>query len=178
MNYVAFGRGDSEMGALIRADDWSGTPLGDASNWPQPLKEFVGVMLAAKQSMFIAWGPQLHLLYNDGYAAILARRHPLALCRPFFEVWPETGGELTPLFDQVTAGEPVHMDDITLLLDRPGRPREAHFAFSYTPVRDHEGTVVGLFCPCTETSDQVLAARRLRREYRYVVDMIFAALNA
>jgi len=28
------------------------------------------------------------------------------------------------------------MDDIELMLDRPGRPREAHFAFSYTPVRD------------------------------------------
>jgi PAS domain S-box-containing protein len=55
------------------------------------------------------------------------------------------------------------MDDIELMLDRPGRPREAHFAFSYTPVRDAAGTVDGLFCACVETTEQILA-ERTRRE--------------
>ena len=31
------------------------------------------------------------------------------------------------------------MDDITLLTERRGYPEEAHFAFSYTPVRDEAG---------------------------------------
>ena len=162
MNYVAFGTGDSEMSALIRAHDWSGTPLGGAASWPQPLKTLVGVMLAAKQPMFVAWGPQHNLLYNDGYASILARRHPLALGRPFFEVWPETRAELTPLFGRVFAGEPVHMDDITLLSIAHGRLEEARFAFSYTPVRSDTGCVVGLFGVCTETTQQALAVRRQR----------------
>ena len=64
------------------------------------------------------------------------------------------------MVDEVFSGRPVQMDDIELFLERPGREREAHFSFSYTPVRDEVGVVVGLFCPCTETTNQVLSARR------------------
>lgn len=116
-------------------------------------------MLSANQPMFVAWGAARLLLYNDAYAPMLADRHPGALGRPFLEVWPEAKAELTPLFDRVFAGEPVHMDDLAIRLDRPGRPREAYFAFSYTPVRDGAGTVVGLFCPCAEIIEQVVAQR-------------------
>ena len=76
------------------------------------------------------------------------------------DVWAEVEADLTPLSDKVFAGEPVHMTDIELYLDRPGRLREAHFAFSYTPVRDDAGPVLGLYCVCVETTDQVLAERR------------------
>ncbi len=154
--------GGGEAGALIRAKDWSRTPLGPPGSWPGPLQTLVAVMLSADQPMFIAWGVDRSLLYNDRYAPMLADRHPVALGQPFLDVWAEVRDDLTPLFDQVAAGEPVQMSDITLMLDRPGRPREAHFAFSYTPVRDERGEVVGLFCPCTETTDQVLAERQRR----------------
>ena len=152
------------MGAAMRAHDWVTTPLGSPEKWPQPLKTLIGLLLAADQPMFIAWGPDHILLYNDAYAPMLADRHPAALGRLFFEIWSEVRGELTPLFETVFRGEPVHMDDITLQLDRPGRDREAHFAFGYTPVRDETGTVAGLFCACTETTDQVLASRQSARE--------------
>ncbi len=154
--------GGGFAGAIVRAKDWSDTPLGSPRGWPQPLKTLVGVMLAADQPMFVAWGPHHILLYNDRYASMLSDRHPAALGRAFFEVWPEVRDELMPLFDQVSSGEPVHMNDIELMLDRPGRSREAHFAFSYTPVRDETGAVVGLFCPCVETTEQVLTERSRR----------------
>ena len=148
------------MGPAMQRLLGAATPLGEPADWPQPLKTLIGVMLAADQPMFVAWGPERVLLYNDAYTPLLADRHPAALGRPFFAVWPEIETTLTPLFDQVFSGEPVHMADIELYLDRPGRPREAHFAFSYTPVRDEAGTIVGLFCPCTETTDQIFAERR------------------
>jgi len=148
------------MGAAMRAHDWAKSSLGVPDQWPQPLKTLVGVLLAADQPMFIGWGADHILLYNDGYAPMLADRHPLALGRPFFEVWPEVREELTPLFDAVSRGEPVHMPDLSLELDRPGRGREAHFAFSYTPVRSEAGTVAGLFCACTETTEHVIAERQ------------------
>ena len=148
------------MGAAMRAHDWAKSSLGVPDQWPQPLKTLVGVLLAADQPMFIGWGADHILLYNDGYAPMLADRHPLALGRPFFEVWPEVREELTPLFDAVSRGEPVHMPDLSLELDRPGRGREAHFAFSYTPVRSEVGTVAGLFCACTETTEHVIAERQ------------------
>ncbi|MDB5688550.1 MAG: sensory box protein, partial [Sphingomonas bacterium] len=148
------------MGAAMRDYPWAASPLGPPDGWPQPLKTLVGVLLAADQPMFIGWGPDHILLYNDGYAPMLADRHPDALGRPFFDVWREVRDELTPLFDAVGQGQPVHMADLSLQLDRPGRDREAHFAFSYTPVRSEAGSVVGLFCACTETTDKVVADRQ------------------
>ena len=155
--------GGGMTGALVRATDWSATPLGTPQSWPQPLKTLVALMLSADQPMFIGWGDDHILLYNDRYAPMLADRHPAALGRPFLDVWPEIRSNIAPLFAKVSAGEPVHMDDIELMLDRPGRPREAHFAFSYTPVRDAAGAVIGLFCACVETTEQILA-ERARRE--------------
>jgi PAS domain S-box-containing protein len=150
----------SELTNKMRAHDWSSTPLGPALNWPQPLKTVVDLMLAAGQPMFVAWGPERTLLYNDAYAVLMANRHPAGFGRPFFEVWPDIKDACVPLFAQVFAGEPVHMDDIELSIDRPGRPKEAHFAFSYTPVRDEAGMVAGLFCVCNEITEQVMFRRR------------------
>ncbi|MES3098743.1 hybrid sensor histidine kinase/response regulator [Sphingomonas faeni] len=151
--------GGGAMGAAMRAHDWLNSPLGLPESWPQPLKTLVGVLLAADQPMFVGWGDDHVLLYNDGYAPMLADRHPAALGRPFFEVWPEVRGELAPLFDAVARGEPIHMADLVLELDRPGRGSEAHFAFSYTPVRSETGAVAGLFCACIETTDSIVAER-------------------
>ncbi|MDT7533134.1 PAS domain-containing protein [Sphingobium sp. SA2] len=162
MQHVSFLTGGGAMDALFRSMDWTGTPLGPPSMWPLPLKTLVGVMLGADQPMFVGWGPDHILLYNDSYAAILADRHPQSLGRAFFDVWPEVRADLTPLFQQVSAGQAIHMDDIELFLDRPGKPNEAHFTFSYTPVRDESGAVAGLFCACMETSVQILAERALR----------------
>lgn len=149
------------MGSLMRGHDWSKTPLGPPSTWPSALKTLTGVMLNAKQPMFVAWGPERTMLYNDSYVAILGLKHPQALGRDFREVWSEAWDDLAPLVAQVFAGEPVHMDDITLMLDRHGTMEEAHFAFSYTPVLDENDRVLGLFCPCAETTRQVASERAL-----------------
>ena len=152
--------GGGEMGVRMRAFDWGASPLGSPIEWPAALTALVDVTLASKQPMYVAWGPDLTMLYNDAYRALLGAKHPAALGAPFLEVWSEAREFLAPLVDQVFAGEPVHMDDITLMVDRGGSDREAHFAFSYTPVRDRDGKVAGLLCPCSETTGQVLAERR------------------
>ena len=149
------------MGARIRAYDWPGTPLGDPAGWPQALKTLAALMLASEQPMFMAWGADQTWLYNDAFVPILGAKHPAALGRPALdEVWKEAREVLSPLFERVFAGEPVHMDDFGLMLDRNGRLEEAHFAFSYTPVRDESGSVSGLFGACIETTDRILANRR------------------
>jgi PAS domain S-box-containing protein len=156
--------GGGEMGALIRAHDWAATPLGSPEEWPHGLKTLVGVMLGSNQPMFIAWGPERTLLYNDAYAEILVQKHPAALGHDFLEVWHEIRSDLLPIVKQAYGGEPVHMDDITLIMERRGYPEETHFSFSYTPVRDESGTIAGFLCPCTEITRQVMAERRLAAE--------------
>ena len=64
------------MGERIRAFTWSATPLGPVETWPAPLRTLMGVLLAAEQPMFVAWGPERILIYNDAYAPLLEARAP------------------------------------------------------------------------------------------------------
>lgn len=151
-----------EMGALMRAHDWSQSPLGPPRNWPPMLHALVDLILTASQPMFIVWGPARTLFYNDAYAEILASKHP-ALGVPFDEVWEEIWEEdLAPIVEQAYAGVALHMDDIRLMMMRKGYLEETHFSFSYTPVRNSDGEVQGFLCPCAEITEQVLEERRAR----------------
>jgi signal transduction histidine kinase/PAS domain-containing protein len=109
----------------------------------------------------IAWGGHRIWLYNDSFTPILGDKHPAALGRPAMQVWAEAKDALQPMFDRVFAGEPFYMDDFSLALERNGRLAEAHFSFSYTPVRNQEGAVAGLFGTCIETTASVVNARLL-----------------
>jgi PAS domain S-box-containing protein len=160
-NFLA---GGGAMGAKIRAFDWSQTELNEPGIWPEALKTLTSVMLTAGQPMFIAWGPRRLLLYNDSYAPLLGRKEGGALGNPFAEVWSEAWEDVGPLFDKVFAGEPVHMENLRLTLDRREEPSEAFFTFSYTPVRDDSGNIAGLFCPCWETTAEVLAEQNRVKE--------------
>ncbi len=152
--------GGGPTGALLRAFDWSASPLGPPSGWPQPLKTLMSVVLGSNQPMFVVWGPEGTLLYNEAYGEILASKHPSAIGQPFLEVWSEIEADLIPIVTQAYRGEPVHMNDIELHMERRGYSEEAHFAFSYTPVREENGAIGGFFCACTETTAQVLAERK------------------
>ena len=73
---LAFLTGRSSMARLIRDKQWEGTPLGPPEQWPQSLRSVVNLMLGSAFPMFVAWGPQLNTLYNDGYAEIMGAKHP------------------------------------------------------------------------------------------------------
>lgn len=156
--------GGGQTGALLRALHWAASPLGPPSGWPQPLKTLMSVVLGSNQPMFVVWGQEGTLLYNDAYAEILAGKHPEALGQPFLKVWAEIEHDLIPIVTQAYRGDPVHMSDIELHMERKGYREEAHFAFSYTPVRDESGVVRGFFCACVETTGQVLADRKTASE--------------
>ncbi|MFC7737164.1 PAS domain S-box protein [Roseomonas sp. GCM10028921] len=162
LTVLSFLSGGGQLGTIIRGHDWRATPLGPPEGWPEALKALVGVMLGANQPMFVIWGAAQTLIYNDAYAGILGAKHPAALGQPFLEVWWDVEAELAPLVARALSGTPVHMDDITLVMERNGYPEETHFSFSYTPIRSEGGRVDGIFCPCTETTRRVLADRALR----------------
>lgn len=92
----AFLAGGGQTGALIRAYDWSSTPLGLPEAWPQALRTAVGLMLGARQPVYIAWGPELTSLYNDGYLPIVGTKHPEGFGKPFAELWAEIWDEFRP----------------------------------------------------------------------------------
>src|SRR3981189_316570 len=68
--------GGGEMGKVVRAMDWSKTPLGPIESWPQSLRTTVSLCLASNFPIALAWGPQHGQIYNDGYWPICGGKHP------------------------------------------------------------------------------------------------------
>jgi PAS domain S-box-containing protein len=163
----------SNMQRCVNAYDWDNNPLGPSSQWPPALRTLVDVMLGSRQPMFVAWGPERIMIYNDGYAPMLGKRHPAALGNPFAEVWFDILPDVEPLMDQAYSGVATHRDDLHFVMHRNGYPEETSFAFSYTPVRDGSGDVAGVFCACTETTDKLRVEARVREkevELRQILD--------
>src|SRR5215472_16702238 len=156
--------GGGNMGQLIREFDWSKTALDDIRRWPSSVRTSVNLMLNSQHPMWIGWGPDLTFLYNDAYVSVLSlAKHPRALGLPAREVWAEIWDSCGPLAANVLEkGEPSFLDDVRLFMKRGDYLEETYYSYSYSPIYDDEGKVAGLFCPSTETTSQVLHARRLR----------------
>ncbi len=152
------------MRARMRDLDWQSNPLGHPSGWPLILRSHVGLMLDAQQAMFIAWGPELTFLYNDGYAPIFGAKHPEALGRPFAEIWSDIWEQISPLVRSTLAGEASWHEDLLIPMQRHGYQEDAWFSFSYTPIREEDGAVAGMYCAAMETTSKVLAERRSMSE--------------
>ena len=152
-----------ELGRLTRAFDWSSTPLGPISKWPQSLQSALSICLSSRFPIVMYWGPELTVLYNDAYSQILGHKHPSALGRPCRVVWAEIWDTIGPMLEQVVAtGIATWSDDLELRLERSGEPEETYFSFSFSPVRVESGEVGGVFTAVVETTHRVLSERRLR----------------
>jgi PAS domain S-box-containing protein len=154
--------GGGSSGALMRAHNWAGSPLGGPETWPQSLRTVVGLLLQSRFPMFVAWGAELGFLYNDPYAEILGAKHPRALGSRFQDIWSEIWQDISPLIDAAMSGEATYREDLPLLMNRRGYDEQTWFTFSYSPVRDENGKVAGMFCAVSETTQKVLAERALR----------------
>ena len=158
--------GGGHVGELMRSHDWSSSPLGPPERWPQSLRTVVDLLLQSRFPMFVAWGPDLRFLYNDPYAEILGAKHPAALGRRFYDIWSEIWPDISPLVDAAMNGQATYREDLPLVMNRKGYDEQTWFTFSYSPVRDETGTVAGMFCACTETTEKVLSEEQLREADR------------
>ena len=69
---LSFLSGGGEMGARMRAFDWSTSPVGPVAEWPQSLKTAVSICIGSRYPIVIWWGnPEYTMFYNDGYIPIL-----------------------------------------------------------------------------------------------------------
>jgi PAS domain S-box-containing protein len=153
---------DPGMRERIERFDWASTPLGPRSGWPAALSTLTQVMLDAAAPMALYWGPELHLIYNDGWSAFLQARHPDALGRPAREVWPELWASIEGQFRQVLeTGRPLSFRRQQLIMTRAGREEETFFNYDFTPVRDDTGHVAGVLNIADEVTSGVQAERRL-----------------
>jgi PAS domain S-box-containing protein len=163
---LAFLEGDGAARSLVRGWDWGATAVGPPHAWPATLQTLVQVVLGATQPMFVVWGPERSLIYNDPYIAVLAGKHP-AFGRDLLDVWSEIRADLAPLAARAYAGEGTRSDGLPLLMERKGYPEQTYWTYSYTPVRDDDGAVGGFLCACQDVTDRVLADRRQAFRLRF-----------
>ncbi|WP_419898798.1 PAS domain-containing protein [Roseomonas sp. USHLN139] len=159
-----------EMATLIRAQDWSRTPLGPLSAWPQSLRTAIDLLLGSGFPTALQWGAEGYLIYNDAARPLLGDKHPRALARPVFESLPETRESWAPVLAAVLSGRTITLEDQPYLLKRDGAVEQAWFTHSCSPLRDAAGRVVALWAVYIETTT------RLRAEWRR--DQVEAALRA
>ena len=157
--------GGGEMGARMRAFDWSTSPVGPAADWPQSLKTAVSICIGSRYPIVIWWGnPEYTMFYNDGYIPVLGvTKHPGWLGRSGKECWKEIWSTVGPMLEGVfETGVATWSEDLLLVMDRNIPREENYFTFSYSPIRDDAGKVPGIFCACYESTEQVIRGRRLQ----------------
>jgi hypothetical protein len=116
--------GGGELGELIRAKDWSQTPLGSVERWPQSLRTAVSMMLPSRAQIVLFWGPELVTVYNDAYRPVFQLKHPWALGKPGREAWSEVWDVLEPLLRGVVqSGNAFGAVDHPFVLARLGARR-------------------------------------------------------
>ena len=157
--------GVGAMGALMRAHGWANTALGPPENWPQSLRTVVRLVLTTNHPMFVFWGPDHLCFYNDRYAASLGpEKHPAMLGAPAQAMWPEVWHFIGPQIRFVLAGEGVtwHEDQLVPIIRRGGLD-DVYWTYGFSPIDDDTSPrgIGGVLVVCTETTERVLAGRRV-----------------
>jgi hypothetical protein len=134
-----------ELGRLMRAHPWSGSPLGMPDTWAQPLCTVVSLMLGSRFPMFVAWGDELGLLYNDAYSELLGSKHPTALGARFQDVWSEIWSDIAPLIDTAWPGGDLQRRPAPDC-EPPGFRRAGLVYLQLLAVRGEGHSVAGMFC--------------------------------
>lgn len=153
MNLPHLLAGGGEMGARIRAFDWSTTSVGPIENWPQSLLSTVSIIINSNFPMFLWWNDDLVQFYNDAYRKILGQdgRHPFALGETAENCWVEVWSSIGPLIRKVIENEEsIYLEDQLYPIYRNGRLEQAHWTFEYSPVKDEKGKVAGVMVICNE----------------------------
>jgi PAS domain S-box-containing protein len=170
-----FLQGGGEMGALMRAHDWTRSSLGSPEAWPHPLRTTVHLLLNTVHPMYIWWGPDLLCFYNDSYRQLIgSERHPGSLGHPAREVWEEIWPIIGPRIAMVMSGSGATWEKNALIpITRNGRLEDVYWTYSYSPINDESAPagVGGVLVICTDTTEQMEAARRIAEERERLTEL-------
>src|SRR6201986_1065733 len=93
--------GGGPVGKQMRAIHWQDTPLGPPESWPQSLRTVVRILLTSRYQMWMCWGPELTMFYNDAYGPTLGVKQQWALGASAREAWKEIWPDGGPRIEHV-----------------------------------------------------------------------------
>ncbi|WP_122553839.1 ATP-binding protein [Pseudomonas viridiflava] len=158
---LCFPEEGAEIGALLQTAVMNQSPLGHPSQWSNCLKNLIATALPVHAQIVVFWGPQFIALYNDAYAPSIGDKHPGALGRPAIENWGELWDDLEPLLQGVRdTGKTFSAKDRPFYIKRFGAGETVYFNVSYSAVREADGSIGGVLCIVTETTERVQFERR------------------
>jgi PAS domain S-box-containing protein len=139
--------GGGEMGALICSHDWSQTLLGPSQTWSYGLKTTLSILLNACSPMFLLWGGDRILLYNDAYSSILKQgKHQVPLGQSVKDCWTGDWDSIRSDVEQVfTTGQPLRRENERFPLPMHDNSRGHCYTWSYSAIWDETGQVSGVF---------------------------------
>lgn len=154
---------NTPLGTCYREADWPNSPLGRPDDWSVSLTTTAAMMLGADAQIVLFWGPDFVALYNDAYAPTIGDKHPRALGRPARENWTELWDDLEPLLRGVwETNKTFSAKDRPFYIERRGFGETVYFDVSYSAVPETDGSVGGILCIVSETTERVRAEIALR----------------
>lgn len=149
-----------ESADLIRERCWHDTALGRLETWDPALLTALDIILESRFPMFLTWGCDHKLFYNDAYRPILMGKGD-CLGRPFSDVFPEAWPTLKADFSRAGAGEAIYREDLEVPLLRNMRLSRTWWSFSYSPLRSSKGDIQGVMGVLYETTRRLLAEQTM-----------------
>lgn len=164
------------MGSVLRAKDWSTSSSGPREAWSIALLSAMSLMLNSAESIYLVWGPERLLFFNDAFRVALPGIPERAMGRPVAEVLAQAWQDMTPFADKAWQGESCRIKNRFLAISRNRLSESAWWSLSFSPVFDDLGAVAGLFCQIDETTDHMRTETRLD-EHQAFTDRVLASIN-
>lgn len=157
--------GTGTMAHVVRATDWSTTPLGRIEGWSERLKTAVDICLQSALPNFVWWGRDLIQIYNDAAIGLLGVKHPHALGQAARDTWAEQWPTMGLLVDDIMAtGKSIQWDDVWVRPDQAPGPDNACFAFNMGALQSNDGEFEGLIVTAIENTAQTRTEADLQED--------------
>jgi PAS domain S-box-containing protein len=157
-------RSKNRMAELIRAHDWSSTPLGPIEDWSESLLLSANLMLSCAFPSLVFWGKELVQLYNDAFIPLLAERHPSGLGQPAQKSWSDAWQIVGPNLKRVMKdGETVFHENTVVPIVRDGRLQDIRWTYSYSPIFGAGKDALGVLVICQDITREMAVAQELQK---------------
>lgn len=154
--------GTGKVATALRTLDWSECPIGPPHQWGTEIQMAVRLILDMATPAGAYLGDSLIYIPNDALLRSLDDKYPACLGRPLRESFPEVWDELEPIMSAVLfTGVSSQLQDARYELYRAGMTQEIYVNLTINPLRDARGHTFGVQTIAIETTERILAERRL-----------------